>query len=119
TDAYSRRCCAFHSITGKGQPFGRKRFHLKVTRLLPSSGKTRTDKSQIVSTKERRAKREAVSDTGEEREARSAESEGPLTTATVSCTDLWRARAFWLNVSTQIRVGHFALSDRRFVLRGP
>ena len=51
TDAYSRRCCAFHSITGKGQSFGRKRIHLKVTRLLPSSGKTRTDKSQIVSTK--------------------------------------------------------------------
>jgi hypothetical protein len=60
TDAYSRRCCAFHSITGKGQPFGRKRYHLKVTRLLPSFGKTRTDKSQIVSTKERRAKGEAV-----------------------------------------------------------
>jgi len=56
TDAYSHRCCAFHNITGKGQSFGRKRFYLKVTRLLPFSGKTRTGKSQIVSTNGVRSK---------------------------------------------------------------
>jgi hypothetical protein len=39
----------FIAITGNGQPFGRKPFHLKVTRLSPFSGKTRTGKSQIVS----------------------------------------------------------------------